>query len=97
MPPAAASSATVRTAVLVPSVRRGRRVDALVVALVAVIGKAEGTGKLWHGHVSAVSVSPPYRRLGMARVLMKDLEQLSEKLSVRHSLAIVSVAAVHRR
>jgi N-terminal acetyltransferase B complex catalytic subunit len=27
-----------------------------------VLGKAEGEGKLWHGHVSAVTVAPRYRR-----------------------------------
>jgi hypothetical protein len=32
------------------------------------LGKAEGEGKLWHGHVSAVTVAPQYRRLGLAKV-----------------------------
>lgn len=31
---------------------------------VAVMGKAEGKGELWHGHVTAVTVAPEYRRLG---------------------------------
>ena len=39
-----------------------------------VLGKAEGDGKLWHGHVSAVTVSPSYRRLGLAKTLMDDFE-----------------------
>lgn len=43
-----------------------------------VIGKAEGEGKLWHGHVSAVTVAPEYRRLGLARRLMQDLERISD-------------------
>lgn len=39
-----------------------------------VLGKAEGDGKLWHGHVSAVTVSPTYRRLGLSSKLMNDFE-----------------------
>lgn len=41
-----------------------------------VLGKAEGEGKLWHGHVSAVTVAPSYRRLGLAKTLMDDFEDL---------------------
>lgn len=44
-----------------------------------VIGKAEGDLNLWHGHVSAVTVSPEYRRLGLARLLMDYLELCSGK------------------
>ena len=40
------------------------------------LGKAEGEGPLWHGHVSAVTVAPAYRRLGLAKMLMDDFEQL---------------------
>ena len=29
-----------------------------------VMGKCEGVGENWHGHVTAVSVGPDYRRLG---------------------------------
>lgn len=47
-----------------------------------IIGKAEGKGKNWHGHVSAVTVAPEYRRLGLARSLMQDLERSSEKVCV---------------
>ena len=36
--------------------------------------KVEGEGTLWHGHVSAVTVAPAYRRLGLAKTLMDDLE-----------------------
>jgi N-terminal acetyltransferase B complex catalytic subunit len=39
-----------------------------------VLGKAEGEGKLWHGHVSAVTVAPEYRRLGLAATLMDTFE-----------------------
>jgi len=41
-----------------------------------VLGKAEGDDKLWHGHVSAVTVAPSYRRLGLAKTLMDDFESL---------------------
>lgn len=43
-----------------------------------ILGKAEGQGKLWHGHVTAVTVSSDYRRLGIASRLMNYLEKGSE-------------------
>jgi N-terminal acetyltransferase B complex catalytic subunit len=42
-----------------------------------VLGKAEGEDNLWHGHVSAVTVAPEYRRLGLAKTLMDDFEKFS--------------------
>lgn len=42
-----------------------------------VLGKAEGEGELWHGHVSAVTVAPSYRRLGLAKTLMEYFEDVS--------------------
>lgn len=51
--------------------------DRLVFVLV--MGKAEGHGENWHGHVTALTVSPDYRRLGLAATLMKFLEDVSEK------------------
>ena len=42
-----------------------------------VLGKAEGDGNLWHGHVSAVTVAPMYRRLGLAKTLMQYFEDVS--------------------
>jgi len=42
-----------------------------------VLGKSEGQDKLWHAHVSAVTVAPAYRRLGLAKTLMTDLESIS--------------------
>lgn len=54
-----------------------------------VIGKAEGrerdsrTGKLIrerHGHVTAITVAPEYRRLGVARGLMQLLERSSDEV-----------------
>jgi len=44
-----------------------------------IMGKAEGHGENWHGHVTAVSVGPPHRRLGLANKLMEGLEQVSDK------------------
>nr|CAG4638087.1 EOG090X0ENV [Chydorus sphaericus] len=44
-----------------------------------IMGKAEGPGSNWHGHVTALSVSPDYRRLGLAAKLMQGLEEISEK------------------
>jgi len=43
-------------------------------------GKAEGQKKLWHGHVTAVTVSPEYRRLGVASNLMAFLEEVSQDI-----------------
>ncbi|KCV70479.1 acetyltransferase [Fonticula alba] len=44
-----------------------------------VMGKVEGKGTLWHGHVTAITVAPIYRRLGLAASLMHSLEEISEK------------------
>ncbi len=43
-----------------------------------VMGKAEGKDKNWHGHVSAVTVAPEFRRIGMAGRFMKILEDVTE-------------------
>jgi N-terminal acetyltransferase B complex catalytic subunit len=43
-----------------------------------VMGKSEGKGSLWHGHVTAVTVAPEFRRLGLGRRLMQSLEDTSE-------------------
>jgi N-terminal acetyltransferase B complex catalytic subunit len=43
-----------------------------------ILGKAEGDEKLWHGHVTAVTVSPEFRRLGVAKKLMRELEEVSQ-------------------
>jgi len=45
-----------------------------------VMGKAEGEGENWHGHVTAVTVAPEFRRLGLGRKLMSVLEDVSEKV-----------------
>ncbi|KAH9375116.1 hypothetical protein HPB48_014513 [Haemaphysalis longicornis] len=43
------------------------------------MGKAEGMQENWHGHVTALTVAPEYRKLGVAAMLMSGLEQISEK------------------
>ena len=43
-----------------------------------VIGKAEGTPNDFHGHVTALTVAPEYRRLSLARTLMNFLETASD-------------------
>ena len=45
-----------------------------------VMGKAEGRGENWHGHVSAVTVAPPFRRMGLAKKMMDELESIGEKV-----------------
>jgi len=44
-----------------------------------VMGKAEGSGENWHGHVTALTVAPEFRRLGLAAKLMHILEDISDK------------------
>ncbi|XP_022912742.1 N-alpha-acetyltransferase 20 [Onthophagus taurus] len=44
-----------------------------------IMGKSEGPGENWHGHVTALTVSPGFRRLGIAGSLMSYLEEVSEK------------------
>ena len=44
-----------------------------------VIGKTEGLDDDWHGHVTALTVDPQYRRLGLADLLMEKLENISDK------------------
>eukprot|EP00300_Choanocystis_sp_HF-7_P033239 c45544_g1_i1.p1 GENE.c45544_g1_i1~~c45544_g1_i1.p1 ORF type:complete len:173 (+),score=42.89 c45544_g1_i1:525-1043(+) len=43
-----------------------------------IMGKSEGRGTNWHGHVTALTVAPEYRRLGVAQKLMEHLEFVSE-------------------
>ncbi|KAJ2343632.1 N(alpha)-acetyltransferase 20, NatB catalytic subunit, partial [Coemansia sp. RSA 2618] len=44
------------------------------------MGKVEGQREEWHGHVTALTVAPECRRLGLARGLMRGLEDASEKI-----------------
>lgn len=48
--------------------------------LCAVMGKVEGEGESWHGHVTAVTVAPEYRRQQLAKKLMNLLEDISDKM-----------------
>ncbi|VFQ81217.1 unnamed protein product [Cuscuta campestris] len=45
-----------------------------------IIGKVEGEGESWHGHVTTLTVSPEYRRQQLARKLMNLLEDVSDKM-----------------
>ncbi|OQS06358.1 N-acetyltransferase 5 [Thraustotheca clavata] len=45
-----------------------------------IMGKAEGKAENWHGHVTAVTVAPEFRRLGLAKNLMDYLENVSIEL-----------------
>ncbi|KAF4376476.1 hypothetical protein G4B88_017212 [Cannabis sativa] len=45
-----------------------------------VMGKVEGQGESWHGHVTAVTVAPEYRRQQLAKKLMNLLEDISDKI-----------------
>src|SRR5260370_4938739 len=55
-----------------------RAVHPLPLPPTTVIGKAEGRDTEWHGHITAVTVAPEYRRLSLAGNLCKLLEQTSE-------------------
>lgn len=44
------------------------------------MGKVEGQGECWHGHVTAVTVAPEYRRQQLAKKLMNLLEDISDKM-----------------
>jgi ribosomal protein S18 acetylase RimI-like enzyme len=46
------------------------------------MGKAEGRGKSWHGHVSVLTVTPEFRRMGLARTCMRELERVSDATCV---------------
>ncbi|CAL8072242.1 unnamed protein product [Orchesella dallaii] len=43
-----------------------------------IMGKAEGIGENWHGHVTCLTVAEQYRRQGLAAKLMRNLEETSE-------------------
>ena len=43
------------------------------------MGKLEGRGTDWHSHVTAITVSPEYRRLGVARGMMNGFELSSNQ------------------
>ncbi|WBW75096.1 NatB N-acetyltransferase complex catalytic subunit Naa20 [Schizosaccharomyces osmophilus] len=43
-----------------------------------IIGKSEGKGTDWHTHVTAITVAPSSRRLGLAKTMMDYLETVGE-------------------
>ncbi|OEL17428.1 N-alpha-acetyltransferase 20 [Dichanthelium oligosanthes] len=45
-----------------------------------IMGKVEGQGESWHGHVTAVSVASEFRRQKLAKKLMNLLEEISDKM-----------------
>ena len=45
-----------------------------------ILGKAEGEGRNWHGHVTAVTVAPDFRRQNLAKKLMNILEEITDKV-----------------
>merc|ERR1712127_151246 len=45
-----------------------------------IMGKYDGRGKNWHGHVTAVSVAPEFRRQQLAGKLMDLLEEVTDKM-----------------
>lgn len=50
----------------------------LLLTTCLVMGKCEGEDTDWHGHVTALTVAPDYRRLGIGQRLMRHLEDVSE-------------------
>nr|CAG8638396.1 1907_t:CDS:2 [Entrophospora candida] len=44
------------------------------------MGKAEGRGKEWHGHVTAITVAPEYIQIGLADRMTQLLENVSENI-----------------
>lgn len=45
-----------------------------------IMGKEEGIGREYHGHVTALSIEEDSRRMGKAQQLMNDFEQISEEV-----------------
>lgn len=43
-----------------------------------ILGKVEGSGSEWHGHITALTVAPAYRRLALARSMVARLELVSD-------------------
>lgn len=44
------------------------------------LAKVEGTGHEWHSHISAISIAPEFRKLGIAKLLLDWFESASEKV-----------------
>jgi N-terminal acetyltransferase B complex catalytic subunit len=48
--------------------------------VVLVIAKAEGNATEWHGHITAITVAPEYRRLSLARKMVNLMEFVSDEI-----------------
>ena len=48
--------------------------------LPTVLAKTEGRGKEWHSHVTALTISPKFRKLGVARSFTQILENHSDSM-----------------
>ena len=66
------------TSIHVPSSRYLPQTLTPLLLSLPVIGKAEGQNAERHGHVTALSVAPEYRRLGLSRKFMAYLERASD-------------------
>lgn len=42
------------------------------------MGKTEGKGKNWHSHITAITVSPTFRRISLASMLCNTLEKITD-------------------
>lgn len=62
-----------------------------------VMGKAEGHGENWHGHVTALTVSPDFRRLGLAATLMTFLEEVSERYMILECISCINFNFFRKR
>ncbi|CEL99543.1 unnamed protein product [Vitrella brassicaformis CCMP3155] len=45
-----------------------------------IIGKVEGSNDSWHGHVTALSIAPDFRKTGLAQRLMAYLEDVCDRI-----------------
>ena len=51
--------------------------------------QTEGQGEEWHGHVTTLTVSAQFRRLGIAHTLMNELEKISEVRNDSYFLNVI--------
>ena len=50
------------------------------------MGKVEGRPDSFHGHITAVTVAPDYRRMGLAAKLIAELERVCERWEMKFSI-----------
>lgn len=53
------------------------------------MGKLEGHKTDWHSHVTAITVSPEYRRLGLAKGMMEVFEKSSDQYTPKYTVVDV--------